>query len=385
MCTGLLFGLIVTIITSLATGGYPEDQIDSSLVHSWSIDFFKWLKAKSGISKISHTSASSYNFELKSAGMAGSKSSETMYPTAASTETLVTRVVADYAVFFGSLVAALAIGIWQAVKYRHDSQKDMLVISSGMHLVPITLSLMATYLSAILILGTPAEIYANGSEWTTSILGFLIGIPLATVVFVPIFYKLKLTSVNEYFELRFRSKAVRILGSFLFLAQNLLYMGVALWAPVIAISSVTSMPEWVAILTAGGICTIYTAVGGLRAVVWTDAFQVVVMFLGLLVIIVYGTIQVGGAGEVWRIASENDRANFFKTLMLNVPGVIILVLMACIAGLVLFANYVHCDPLKAGIIKSKDQIIPFFVVDQLGDLSGLPGLFMSCLFSGALR
>ncbi|CAG0923888.1 unnamed protein product [Notodromas monacha] len=340
--------------------------------------------------------------------------------------------VADYAVFFGSLVAALAIGIWQAVKYRHESQKDMLVISSGMHLVPITLSLMATYQSAILILGTPAEIYANGSEWITAILGCIIGIPLASVVFVPIFYKLKLTSVNEYFEFRFRSKAVRILGSFLFLAQNLLYMGVALWAPVIAISSVTSMPEWVAILTAGGICTIYTAVGGLRAVVWTDAFQVVVMFLGLLVIIVYGTIQVGGAGEVWRIASENDRANLFNisfdpyerhsflwillntgiawmlihganqssvqrysscktlnqaiiTLMLNVPGVIILVLMACIAGLVLFANYVHCDPLKSGIIKSKDQIIPFFVVDQLGDLSGLPGIFMACLFSGALR
>ncbi|CAG0921419.1 unnamed protein product [Notodromas monacha] len=94
MCTGLLFGLIVTIITSLATGGYPEDQIDSSIVHSWSIDFFKWLKAKSGISKISHTSASSYNFELKNAGMAGSKSTETMYPTA-STATLVTRVGED--------------------------------------------------------------------------------------------------------------------------------------------------------------------------------------------------------------------------------------------------------------------------------------------------
>ncbi len=61
--------------------------------------------------------------------------------------------VLDYTVFFGSLVAALGIGLWQAVKFRRDSQKEMLVISKGMNIVPITLSLIATYLSAILILG----------------------------------------------------------------------------------------------------------------------------------------------------------------------------------------------------------------------------------------
>jgi sodium-coupled monocarboxylate transporter 8/12 len=53
--------------------------------------------------------------------------------------------------------------------------------------------------------------------------------------------------------------------------------------------------------------------------------------------------------------------------------------------MVLFANYAECDPLKAGLIKSKDQIIPYFVLDHLGSWQGLPGVFMACLFSGALR
>jgi Na+/proline symporter len=59
----------------------------------------------------------------------------------------------DYAMFFGSLLAALGIGVWQAIKFRHDGQKEMLVVSKGMGILPLTLSLIATYMSAILLLG----------------------------------------------------------------------------------------------------------------------------------------------------------------------------------------------------------------------------------------
>jgi Na+/proline symporter len=79
---------------------------------------------------------------------------------------------------------------------------------------------------------------------------------------------------------------VRVLGSCLFLLQNLLYMGVALWAPVIAISSVTSMPEWVAILAAGGICTLYTAVVTLTYITHSPLRQYLHMdFIPSLIII----------------------------------------------------------------------------------------------------
>lgn len=155
------------------------------------------------------------------------------------------------------------------------------------------------------------------------------------------------------------------------------------------------------------------------------------MLLGIIIIIVYGCVNVGGLGEVWAIASKYHRADFvnlstdpyerhalvwvilnttvgwmmvhgasqasvqrytsLKTLrqaklalLLNVPGVITLVSLACFAGVVIFANYADCDPLKAGAIDKKDQIIPYFVIDKLGHLTGLPGVFLACLFSGAL-
>lgn len=54
-------------------------------------------------------------------------------------------------------------------------------------------------------------------------------------------------------------------------------------------------------------------------------------------------------------------------------------------GLVLFATYEGCDPLAAGLIDKKDQIVPFYVMDRLSSVPGLPGLFVACIFSGALR
>ncbi|CAG0892343.1 unnamed protein product [Darwinula stevensoni] len=250
-------------------------------------------------------------------------------------------------------------------------------------------------------------------------------------IFVPFFHKLQLNSVFEYFEMRFGTKSVRILGSVTFILQQVLYMTVALYAPVIAVASVTPFDEWTAILVAGGICTIYTAIGGLKGVVWTDALQVLFMLAGLLLIDIYGTMEVGGPGKVWDIASQYQRDqifNFsldvyerhtfwmlvvhfwiswmvahgcnqpaaqrycclsklstaFKAYLWNAPLSIILWILAAFSGLVVFANYADCDPLKAGIITKQDQIIPYYVMDKLGHIHGLPGIFLACLFSGAL-
>lgn len=53
--------------------------------------------------------------------------------------------------------------------------------------------------------------------------------------------------------------------------------------------------------------------------------------------------------------------------------------------MVLFATYVDCDPLAAGLVESKDQILPFYVMDRLNALPAVPGVFVACIFSGALR
>ncbi|CAG0888409.1 unnamed protein product, partial [Darwinula stevensoni] len=371
----------------------------------------------------------------------------------------------DYVVFGLSLLAALGVGLYFGYTGRKESHKS-LIVSDGIHMIPVVLSLIASYLSAILLLGTPAEVYAYGSQWFLTGIGAMLGTLTACVIFVPFFYRLRITSIFQYFEMRYRSRVVRLTSSSIYLIQQVLYMTVALYAPVVAVSSVTPFPEWLAIIVAGGICTVYTAFsltprcvvqGGLKAAVWTDALQVFLMFGGVLLIVIHGTIEVGGIEEVWARASSHGRGQVFnimsspsKTLsnnvawkpfppsvpmrsfsfdvyerhtfwklisfmwlgwmlvhgcnqpslqryscmknerravvsvLCNIPGSISLMLLAAFSGLVVFAVYVDCDPLKAGYIKKQDQIIPYYVMDKLSHLNGLPGIFLAALFSGAL-
>lgn len=70
--------------------------------------------------------------------------------------------------------------------------------------------------------------------------------------------------------------------------------------------------------------------------------------------------------------------------MSNIPVIIVFFSLAWIAGMVIYACYFICDPLSAGLIKKTDEILPFFVEDQLAFIPGFIGLFMATLFNGAL-
>jgi sodium-coupled monocarboxylate transporter 8/12 len=75
----------------------------------------------------------------------------------------------------------------------------------------------------------------------------------------------------------------------------------------------------------------------------------------------------------------------FRSIIYNAPAVPAVVWLSGLTGLSIFANYAYCDPLKAGIISRPDEIVPYYVLERLSGIYGLPGLFLSCLFSGALR
>ncbi|CAF1115543.1 unnamed protein product [Rotaria sordida] len=71
-------------------------------------------------------------------------------------------------------------------------------------------------------------------------------------------------------------------------------------------------------------------------------------------------------------------------LLFNLVGLIFILSLCCGVGLVMFAKYYACDPLKTGIIKQTDQLYPLFVMETLKRFKGLPGIFLACVFSGAL-
>ncbi|KAE8736781.1 hypothetical protein FOCC_FOCC017764 [Frankliniella occidentalis] len=276
----------------------------------------------------------------------------------------------DYTVFGAMLLASSLIGIYFAfcATRKQDNTAEYLMGGKTMGVFPVSMSLIASYISGISLLGLPAEMYTYGTQYYLIVLAeAFVSLTMATV-YLPVFFKLQITSSYE---------------------------------------------------------------GGLRAVVWTDTLQTVLMVLGVLAVLILGTISVGGVGVVFSRAAATDRLEFFNmdpdptvrhtfwtvvlgnyfnwlascavnqamvqrclsmptlaranlTVMILVIGIFLLVSMSCYTGLLIFATFHDCDPVSARVISKADQLLPFYVMELAGAVPGLPGVFMSGVFSAAL-
>ncbi|XP_043798049.1 sodium-coupled monocarboxylate transporter 2-like isoform X2 [Apis laboriosa] len=220
--------------------------------------------------------------------------------------------IIDCAVFAGMLAISAVVGVYQAYKSRknEDAVREYLVGGQNMSIFPITMSLIASYISGITILGFPAEMYVYGTQlWCVVIADSFVSLTMA-VVYLPVFYGLGITSSYEYLNLRFNG-IVRLMGSAIFLIKMLLYIPLVIYVPALAFNQVTGMNLHAIAVLVCAVCIFYTTLGGLKAVVWTDAIQTIVMFGGVIVIAVIGTNQVGGFNEVWKRNRDTDRIQFF--------------------------------------------------------------------------
>nr|XP_053630911.1 sodium-dependent multivitamin transporter-like [Cherax quadricarinatus] len=219
----------------------------------------------------------------------------------------------DYLVFCSMLIASLAIGIYSALKGRgNTSTNDYLLGERSMSTIPVAFSLLGGVISAIAILGNASEMYFFGTQLVTCLLGFLPGCLLIHKITLPIFYNLKLVSLNQYIELRYESRVLRKLVSMLQLLNTVSVMGVCLYAPSLALSTVTNISTSTSVAIMGVVCTIYFSVGGVKAVVYTDVLQTALMFLGVLVVVVICCVDLGGVSIVWNTALRGSRIEFFK-------------------------------------------------------------------------
>ncbi|XP_012940066.1 sodium-coupled monocarboxylate transporter 1, partial [Aplysia californica] len=158
----------------------------------------------------------------------------------------------DYVVFAAMLGVSMSIGVFFAFRQRRqESQGDYLMASRSLGIIPVSISILVSFMSAILILGTPAEMYRQGAEYIVSLLGTVLGIFIAVFLFVPLLYPLKMTSAFEYLERRFNSKLTRLIGTFIMIITQILYMGIASFAPATALEAVTGFPVWATIITIG--------------------------------------------------------------------------------------------------------------------------------------
>ena len=104
----------------------------------------------------------------------------------------------DYAVFVLLLAVSMCIGLYYGCTgAKQNTTKEFFMAGRNMGVVPVSMSLVASFMSAITVLGTPAEMYVFGTQYWMVWIGYVIMIPLAAHFFLPVFYNLKLTSVFE--------------------------------------------------------------------------------------------------------------------------------------------------------------------------------------------
>ncbi|CAL1302117.1 unnamed protein product [Larinioides sclopetarius] len=240
---------------------------------------------------------------------------------------------------------------------------------------------MASYLSAIAVLGVPAEVYMFGIHILYFYVSYPIGVVIASYVCLPVFFKSGGCTAYE-----------------------MLYMAVVLYAPALALSAVTNVSIWTSVISVGAVCMFYCTLGGMKAVLWTDLFQAMLMFIGIFAIVIKGFSDIGFS-EVFRIGYEEDRiavptlspslterytvwnlliqgciyslmtfgANQIQiqrlltlknisrsrmALYLSIPLNVLFYILACVAGLVIYAHFYKCDPLTASNkpISAADQL-----------------------------
>ncbi|XP_076800752.1 sodium-coupled monocarboxylate transporter 1-like isoform X2 [Clavelina lepadiformis] len=323
---------------------------------------------------------------------------------------------ADFVVFVGMLAAAALVGIYYAIKDRRVEDQTLDNYNLGgrsMSAIPLGLSMAVTYISAITIIGAPTEAYNYGMMvlWYSA---------------API-----ISNVIGTYCLSLLHSIVRKLCSAISIVQLTIYMGITVYLPALAINALTPLSLNWSIMITSGLCTFYTVLGGMKAVVWTDTLQTTVIFAGGFAALVKTIVIVGGFGKMWDALERGGRMNIFEfnidltlqrtfwtifigaTVMktrilcctqpstqrfLSCKSVtdarfasiicmvlsIIISLVAYITGCAAYAYFENCDPLKYGRITKKDQFVAVLISDVFSDVPGMAGLFVSAAFSGTL-
>ncbi|KAL1376891.1 hypothetical protein pipiens_016617 [Culex pipiens pipiens] len=340
----------------------------------------------------------------------------------------------DYVVFVLMLISCAMIGVYfgfiKKKAKKGGAEADYLVGGRQMRVIPVSLSLIASFISGISLLGTPTEIYVYGVQYMYIVGGVVSMGFIMMYIYLPVFHNLQLTSTYQYLQTRF-DKRIRLFGSVLFTFATMAWLPIVIYVPALAFNQVTGVNVHLITPLVCVICIFYTCVGGLKAVVWTDVIQTVLMFGAMLLIIVKGTYDVGGFSVVMDRAVSSGRIEgpdmrfdmttrhsiyscviggvvyWLKTnavsqnmiqrylslptlqdakraLWTFIAGTLILLALCCYSGLLIYAKYHDCDPLTTKLAKAKDQLLPLLVMDTLGDYPGLPGLFVAGVFSAAL-
>jgi len=332
---------------------------------------------------------------------------------------------ANFTVLAVYLLILVAMGIY--FSKREKTTEDFFLAGRRIPWWAAGISIFGTQLSAITFMAIPAKTYATDWVYFLANMCIVAMAPVVIFIYLPFYRNLNVTSAYEYLERRF-NLAVRLFGSAAYILLQLGRMAIVIFLPAIALATVTGISIYSCILIMGILCTFYTVLGGIEAVIWSDVLQVVVLLGGavLSLAIIAARVEGGFAGIIstaaandkfhlanltgdwtttalWvvilgsllsqlipytadqtviqRYLTTSTRSRAAKSIwtnaVLTIPASLIFFGMGTALFVFYKANPQHLEPsLKT------DAIFPFFIVQQLP--AGISGLLIAGIFAAAM-
>lgn len=189
--------------------------------------------------------------------------------------------IVDWIVCLGFLALTVAFGV------RGRGAKTLEGYFAGHRNIPwwaSGLSVMATQISAITMIGLTGQAHEKGFGFVHTYFGLPIAMVLLSIFFVPLYRRAPILTAYEYLEGRF-GPATRLLTSLVFLTSRALAQGISFGAPAIVLSAITGLDPVTTIVVAGVLSVLCALFGGVIAAIWIDVQQMVVVFVGLLLVL----------------------------------------------------------------------------------------------------
>jgi len=290
------------------------------------------------------------------------------------------------------------------------------------------LSIFGTALSSITFMAIPAKAYSTDWSYIFMNAGIILVAPLIIYLFIPFYRRLNLTTAYDYLEQRFNTP-IRLICSISYILYQVGRMGIVILLPSIAINVVTGIDIFLCIGLMGILSLVYTIMGGIEAVVWTDAMQVIVLLGGAVVAIIYMVANVdGGIGAIVTQGTADGKFNtaslswnlknptlwtvliatlFSKTteygadqtmvqrylttkdiktasrgVWMNAALTVPATLIFFIIGTCLYVFYKTNPELLSSTISDGDAIFPWFIINSLPE--GISGLLIGGIFAAAM-
>ena len=338
----------------------------------------------------------------------------------------------DYSIVIAYLLGVTGIGI--VISGRQHSSLDYFLGGRNLSWWLVGMSIVAGETSALTVISVPGIAYAGSLHFLQLAFGFFLGRVIVSLVFIPAYYRGSLETAYDFLGKRY-GLSLRRFTSTVFIVTRVLASGVRLFATAIPVHMITGLDYAESILVIGAFTLLYTAVGGLKAVVSMDALQLLIYLTGAaasLALILhrlpggwpdvvaaagstgkFSVVNLQPAGSwysffsspytlaggliggtfltmashgtdqllVQRLLSCRSRADSQRALLLDAVLIVIQFAFFLVLGLALFALY-HGAPYEQLGLQSSDEVFPFFIIHELP--SGLAGLMVAGILASAM-